>query len=72
MRVLHEWRPAVPPLPLSRFSSLRALTLCRVCNDDRDYRASLDINKWDASALDLLSHLPVSLEVMLAMHCDRA
>jgi len=63
VRVLHEWRPAVPPLPLSRFSGLRALTLCCVCNNDRNYRALLDINKWDGSALDMLSHLPVGLEV---------
>jgi len=72
VRVLHEWRPAVPPLPLSRFSGLRVLTLCCVCNDDRDHRALLDINRGDGSALDMLSHLPVSLEVMLAMRCDHA
>ena len=62
VRVLHGSPPRDPLLPLSRFSGLRVLTLCCVYDDDGDFMRMRCI-----TALGIvLSHLPVSLQVMLA------
>jgi len=50
VRMLHGRHPAVPPFALSRFSSLQALTLCRVFGNRGD------------PAMDMLRRLPVSLQ----------
>ena len=50
--VLHGRTPTLPLLPLSRFISLRALTLCRV----------FDSIRRNSDLAELLCQLPVSLQ----------